>query len=256
MSWDADAYNTLSDPQFRWGTSLLNRLSLHGSETVLDAGCGSGRLTAELLKRLPHGHVIAFDSSSEMLEKARVQLAPAAGRIEFIQADLSKFDLPHPVDGVFSNAAFHWVPNHDTMFGSIFRALRPGGWLLAQFGGEGNLRRTRARVREIGRGEPYASFLRAWPEDPHYESVEDTVKRLKRAGFTSIEARLHAEPVTFTDASLFSRFAEKVILHRLMPMLSTELQRAFLIDLTARASHDDPPFTLDYVRLTIRAHRP
>jgi trans-aconitate 2-methyltransferase len=256
MTWDGEAYNTLSDPQFRWGTALLDTVLLRGDETILDAGCGSGRITAELLKRLPHGRVIAFDSSASMLDAARSQLKLSGNRVEYVLGNLSNFELATPVDGVFSNAVFHWVSDHDSMFRSIFHALQSDGWILAQFGGEGNIQRVRTRVREIGRKDPFTHHLKKWPEDPHYESVEATVKRLKKSGFIAIEARLHAEPVVFTDPSLFSQFVEKIILHRVLAKLPEDLQRQFLSELTERASHDDPPYMLDYVRLTIRARHP
>ena len=68
--WDADTYDRVSDPQFNWGMEVLERLELAGSETVLDAGAGSGRVTAELVKRLPEGRVIALDGSEQMIAKA------------------------------------------------------------------------------------------------------------------------------------------------------------------------------------------
>ena len=76
--WDAETYDAVSDPQFEWGMEVLERLELRGDETALDAGCGSGRVTAELLERLPEGRVIAVDGSEAMIEKARERLGDRA----------------------------------------------------------------------------------------------------------------------------------------------------------------------------------
>src|SRR5512146_2373235 len=105
VEWDATAYDKLSDPQFSWGMKLLASLPLRGDETVLDAGCGSGRLTEELLRRLPNGRVIALDFSANMLETAQERLRWAGKRVEFQRGDLSDFRLPEAANGIFSNAA-------------------------------------------------------------------------------------------------------------------------------------------------------
>jgi len=75
--WDAATYDRVSAPQVEWARAVLERLPLEGHETVLDAGCGSGRVTQMLLERLPRGHVIAVDSAPSMVEHARAALDPA-----------------------------------------------------------------------------------------------------------------------------------------------------------------------------------
>src|SRR6266540_2446449 len=119
--------------------AVLGTVKLHADERVLDAGCGSGRLTEELLGRIPAGQVVALDSSSQMLEQARQRLQRFGSRVEFVHASLQDFALARKVDGIFSNAVFHWVPDHAAMFRCLHRVLKPGGWLVAQFGGAGNL---------------------------------------------------------------------------------------------------------------------
>ena len=145
--WNSEAYHRLSRPQFEWGLKVLDRLPLRGDETVADAGCGSGKVTAELLKRLPRGRVVAMDLSQNMLQTARDHLAPKFPRqVIFIATDLQDIPLDGAIDGIFSTAAFHWVPDHDRLFRSLFHALKPGGWLEAQCGGGPNLARVRERT--------------------------------------------------------------------------------------------------------------
>jgi trans-aconitate 2-methyltransferase len=119
--WDAETYDTVSDPQFEWGMEVLERLELCGDETVVDAGCGSGRVTAELVERLrPGGRVIAVDGSVAMVEKAKERLGETAG---YLVSDLLELELEEPVDLVFSTATLHWIPDHDALFARLRAAL-------------------------------------------------------------------------------------------------------------------------------------
>ena len=137
--WDAATYDRVSTPQVEWAERVLDRLPLRGDETVLDAGCGSGRVTRMLLDRLPRGHVVAVDSTASMVEHAKAALDPE--RATVFQADLTELELDEPVDAVFSNAVFHWIRDHDLLFERLHAALRPGGRLVAQCGGQGNVER-------------------------------------------------------------------------------------------------------------------
>src|SRR5207237_182759 len=137
-----------------------------------DAGCGSGRLTAELIGRLPHGHVIALDASEAMLEVARRELARFGARVSFMHADLGALALDAHADLVFSNATLHWVKDHAAMFRGIFGALKPGGRLHAQCGGFGNLERHLSSALRL------AGIER--PEYPTYfATVADTLRDLR-----------------------------------------------------------------------------
>ncbi len=250
--WDGAAYDKLSDPQFNWGLALLSSIDFAGNETVLDAGCGSGRLTSEILARIPEGRLIALDSSLSMLESARARLE-ASRRVEFIHADLANFKLSAPVDLVISNAVFHWVPDHEALFAAVHRALKPGGRLIAQFGGAGNLRRLKTRVAELCARELFREFLGGFGDAAHYESAEETEKRLDAAGFHDIQASTQPAPTRFPSREAFAEFVTKVNLHRYVALLPDRLKKAFVENLAEQASKDDPPFTLDYLRLTIRA---
>jgi trans-aconitate methyltransferase len=256
VEWDATAYDKLSDPQFNWGMKLLSSLPLQGGETVMDAGCGSGRLTEELLKRLPLGRVIALDLSANMIQTAQQRVQSAGACVEFHQCDLSNFDIPQQVDGIFSNATFHWVPDHDAMFHSLYRALKPGGWLIGQFGGEGNLARLKARTRELCNVEPFAKYMKEFSDGAHYESEAATRRRMEAAGFIDVETGRHPEPVHFPEPTLMKAFVSKVNLHRYLAALPDELSELFAEKIVEMSKADDPPYTLDYMRLTIRARKP
>src|SRR6186997_1672759 len=113
--WDGASYDRVAHPMTRWGSSVLDRLPLRGDETVLDAGCGSGRVTEQLAERLPDGEVVALDASPLMVEAARERLTRFGDRVTYAVADLGQ-TLPigaASVDAILSTATFHWVADHD-----------------------------------------------------------------------------------------------------------------------------------------------
>jgi SAM-dependent methyltransferase len=154
--WDAETYDAVSDPQFEWGTEVLGRLELNGDEVAIDAGCGSGKVTEKLLERIPNGRLLAVDGSEAMIEKAKERLR---GRATYLVIDLAELEVEQPVDLIFSTATFHWIADHDRLFAHLYGALKPGGRLIAQCGGEGNVAE-HARVIAIVAARPeFATHL-------------------------------------------------------------------------------------------------
>lgn len=259
--WDARAYHRISNPQFAWGLRVLERLQLSGDETVLDAGCGTGRLTAELLERHPEIRVIAVDSSEAMLKEARGLLKPRFGdRVVCVRADLQNLEanaeLAGKADLVFSTATFHWIQNHPKLFTGLFRTLTPGGRVVAQCGGHGNIARIRGRAAALMNAPPFAAHFEGWSIPWHYATAEETETSLKAAGFTDARAWLEDAPVQFDSAVPFREFVEKVIARDALVRLPTpELKMNFLEGLVEPARRDTPPFELDYRRLNFEARR-
>ena len=256
--WNSAAYDRISAPQFGWGKKVLERLALRGDELVLDAGCGTGKLTGELLSQLPRGRVIALDLSRNMITRARENLASRfPGQVSFLAADLQSLPFNRVFDGIFSTAAFHWVPDHDVLFRNLYQALRPGGWLVSQAGGLGNLDRLLKRVEKLSQHPRYASHLRHYHSQWVYPDPETEARRLRNAGFEDVESSLEAAPTIFVGARDFTEFVSNVILHRLLDHLpNPEAQKTFLQALADQAAADAPPYELDYVRLNLRARRP
>ena len=121
--WDGATYDRISGPMEAMGLEVLARLELRGDETVVDAGCGSGRITAALLERLPSGHVIGVDGAPSMIEAARERLGERAN-LELRVADLCELELDEPADAILSTATFHWIKDHAQLFGRLRAALR------------------------------------------------------------------------------------------------------------------------------------
>ena len=158
--WDAATYKRVALPHEEWARAVLDRLGLEGGETVLDAGCGSGRTTAIVIERLPEGRVIAVDGSPSMVEEVRSVLRP---QDTALVSDLTKLELDERVDAVFSTAVFHWIMDHDALFARMRAALKDGGRFAAQCGGEGNIHSFRVAAEDVARREPYATHLRRVP---------------------------------------------------------------------------------------------
>lgn len=248
-AWDAAAYDRLSDPQVAWGQRVLARLALAGDETVLDAGCGSGRLTALLLERLPRGRVIAVDKSPAMLAEAERNLCPFATRVSFVCSDLTALELDAAVDVVVSTATFHWILDHDRLFARLAAALRPGGRIEAQCGGEGNVAEWKRAIEAAEGDERFSAYLRGVPPTYNFASVGDTRLRLLRAGFEEIRVWLEPKVVTPREPRQYVRSVGLAKhLDRLPPPLREDFVDAVLGTMPR-------PLTLAYVRLNISARR-
>ncbi|HEY1356130.1 MAG TPA: methyltransferase domain-containing protein [Solirubrobacterales bacterium] len=245
--WDAETYAAISDPQFSWGMEVLERLELSPGESVLDAGCGSGRVTAELLKRIPDGRLLAVDGSEQMIAKARENLGD---RVEYLVADLSELEIDDPVDLIFSTATFHWISDHDRLFARLLAALRPGGRLVAQCGGSGNVA-THARAIVQAASDPrFATHFAGMEAMWNFAGPEETEARLIAAGFSEARCWLEPKPVTPADPL---RFTMTVTLGPHLARLPEDDRQPFVEAVLAAS---EQPLVLDYVRLNIEARAP
>jgi trans-aconitate 2-methyltransferase len=245
--WDVARYDTLSLPHASWGRRTVGRLSLTGHETVLDAGCGTGRDAELLLGQLPAGRVIALDGSASMIARTRERLAAHASQVDVVHADLTgavplRELVPGPVDAVVSVATFHWIYDHAALFASLAGVLRPGGQLVVDCGGAGNTASVWAAVHQV---------LGVQPLPWYFAGAQETGDRLARAGFTGIDVRLRPEPVGFSTRERLIGYLRTVVL-------------AAELDHVPAPEHDDflsavadllPGLVVDYVRLEITAVR-
>jgi trans-aconitate 2-methyltransferase len=245
--WDAASYDRVSDPQLGWAREQLERLTLRGDEVVLDAGCGSGRVTALLIELVPDGRVYAVDVAPSMAEHA---VAALGDRATVLCQDLVELSLPEPVDAIFSNATFHWIHDHDGLFAALHRTLKPGGQLVAQCGGKGNIDAFRTLADDVAGEEPFAPYFADWRRPWNYATDVETAERLERAGFKEVRTWLEPKSVTPADPRAF---VQTVCLVRHLDPLPEDLRGPFVERVLERSGE---PFVLDYVRLNMTARRP
>jgi trans-aconitate 2-methyltransferase len=237
--WDASSYDRVSDPQIAMARDVIDRLELRGDERVLDAGCGTGRVTALVAERVPDGHVIAVDGSEAMVSETRRR------GFEAFVSDLVELQLDEPVDAVLSTATFHWIEDHEALFARLFAALKPGGRLAAQCGGAGNIANVQVAIDAVD--DP---AFRGWAGPWNYATPEQTRARLERVGFTDVWTWLQPWPVEPADPH---EYFTTVILGSHLERLPGDEQAPF-VDAVLKQMGD--PVRANYVRLNILARRP
>lgn len=240
--WDARTYDRVSAPQQSWATDVLARL--HGvapDASILDVGCGTGRVTELLLELVPRGRVLAIDASADMVALAAARLR---GRARVWREDALELDLEEPVDVVFSTATLHWVRDHDRLWPTLVRALAPRGRLEVQCGGAGNIARVRAVIDDVLRD--LAPELLVWSPWT-FATPAETEQRLRAAGFDGVRCSLEPRPTEPRDLAGFVRTS---ILAAHRERLPADKREAFAAAVIARLR---PP--LDYVRLNVSAVR-
>src|SRR5689334_2773466 len=242
--WDGRSYDRVSGPMAEMAAPVLDRLPLRGDETVIDAGCGSGRVTEALMERLPRGRVIGVDESASMVASARERLGADA---ELVVANLLDLEVEERVDAIFSTATFHWIRDHERLFARLHACLRPGGRLLAQCGGEGNIVELRRRAMTVGEREPYGAHLRSFEPPWEYAAPGVTRERLLGAGFTTAECWLQPAP---QEPEHPREFLETIVLQPHVHALPEELRAPFMDEVLAELGE---PVVVDYVRLNIDA---
>jgi trans-aconitate 2-methyltransferase len=242
--WDGQIYDRISGPMQALGQAVLDRLPLAGDETVLDAGCGSGRITQTLIERLPYGRAIAVDMSESMVAAARKRLGPGA---DIRRADLLELELDDPVDAILSTATFHWIADHELLFRCLHAALRRGGRLSAQCGGEGNITKLRGKAAVVVDRQPYAEHFHDWWAPWNYANAADTEARLRAAGFTAAACWLAPAP---TQPAHPREFLATIVLGPHVQHLPEDLRESFMDEVMTELGE---PVVVDYVRLNIEA---
>lgn len=245
--WDGRTYDRISGPMQDMAGPVLARLPLDGDETVVDAGCGSGRVTEQLRDRLPRGRVIAVDASAAMLAAARERCGD--DRVEYVQADLTDLTLDTPADAVLSTATFHWIRDQAALYRALHGVLRPGGRLVAQCGGEGNIADVREAVwATIDEDDEIAAALAG--HDPwRFLAPDETLGHLEAAGFSDAEAWLQDWTVEAPDGRTWLRTIN--LGGHVERLGDAALADRFIDAVHARMGGD--PLAIAYVRLNVTA---
>ena len=253
--WDADVYDRIGTPMRQWAQQVIADLGLRGDETVLDAGCGSGSVTFDLLEKLPEGRIYAVDASAEMIAAlSRAIDERGETRITPVHGSLTDFVLPEQVDAVFSNAVFHWIPDAAGLVGSLFRATKPGGRLRAQCGGFGNNEHVLDSVAAVRSQSRFDQHLGAFTDSKKYRTPAQATSALEAAGWRDARASLFDAPIPFEDPAAAALYVKTILLRDHVARLPEDLRDPYcsaVVDETI-ARHG-APYVADYVRLDMWA---
>ena len=257
LEWDAAEYEAVSGPQTGWGADFigifLERRGLRGDEDAIDVGCGTGRVTELLLRNLPDGTVLAVDASEDMVEAARRRFA-GDPRVRVERRDVLRLEVEERVDVIFSTATFHWIMDHERLFNHLARLLKPGGRLVAQCGGTGNIARTLAVTGRVMGEDRFRDAFAGWEEGWNFADPEATKARLEAAGFEEIETWLHEEFTEFASVEELTRFLRTVVLKHHLTFLP-EGERDLFAAAVADGLAEEGSLGVDYVRLNMLATR-
>jgi trans-aconitate methyltransferase len=191
FKWDAEDYHRSSSQQFKLGMELLTKLDLRGSERVLDIGCGDGKITVEIARRLPRGAVVGIDSSEEMIDFASKKYPPEEyPNISWQVIDARRLHFDCEFDVVFSNSCLHWIRDHLPVLEGIKRSLKPMGRTLLQMGGRGNVSRIGEILVEMLRESEWAPFFANFIFPFGFYGPEEYREWLEQVGLTPLRVEL------------------------------------------------------------------
>jgi trans-aconitate 2-methyltransferase len=257
VQWDASDYAKHSQGQYGWAMGNIGKLRLQGNESVLDVGCGDGKVTAEIARLLPRGRVVGVDQSEEMIALAtRLVRLP---NVKFRVLDGQRLDFNEEFDAIFSNSALHWMPDQRAAILGIGRALKPGGRLFLSMGGRGTASLVFKALDSMMQEERWAQFLTGVVPPHHFKGPQEYEPWLAEAGLHADRIELVQKPMRLADAAALEGW------HRTTWMTYTarfpENQRGdFLRELTKRVAAnctmtDDGGLLMPMVNLEVEAHK-
>ena len=260
-TWDANTYDNISNIQKDWANVIINKeRKWTGKEHLLDAGCGSGRVTKILAEKITEGNIYAIDSDPNMIEKAKENLKDIKN-VKVMQADLLdilSLNIPIKFNVIFSNAVLHWVLDHRKVFESFYDLLLPNGQLLVQCGGHGNLQKTLSVFDSVKDLHEFSKYFSKWKFDRNYAKPKETENILKEIGYKDVKVYLTDAPARFNSKRDYSIYIKTVDLRPYLKYLPSEqLQNEFVntVLLHLEKYYPNLCWNLDYMRLTVLASK-
>jgi len=240
-AWNPADYAANSAVQQSWAGELIARLKLRGGEHILDVGCGDGKITAELARAVPQGSVVGLDASAEMIDFAR-KIFPTTeiSNLNFQIADAREIQSQIRFDVVFSNAALHWVEDHEAILRGAASVLKAGGRLVISCGGKGNAHDVFLAFRPEMRLKRRCEYFRQMPLPYFFHSPADYEKWLPQAGFKIQRLELAPKDATYAGATGFATWLRTTWLP-FVQRVPVNLREEFIAAVTRRYVAKHPP---------------
>ena len=190
-NWNADDYAQNSSAQLQWAEELIAKLALKGCESVVDIGCGDGKITAQLAHVVKNGHVLGIDSSESMVRHASEQFpVTAIPHLSFLCMDATKIHLSEKFDIAFSNATLHWVKDQSAVLRGLHSCLKTGGRILFQMGGRGNAVEVFDTVQQIIHRHSWQQYFKGFKPPYHFYGTEEYMAWLMENSFRPLRVEL------------------------------------------------------------------
>jgi trans-aconitate 2-methyltransferase len=253
--FDPQKYQAASRHQKDWGNRLIEELGLKGDEIILDLGCGEGTLTAKLATLVPSGGVVGIDSSAQMIMAAKELETP---NLKFLYRDIDDLDFHQGFDVIFSNAALHWVKDHDRLLRNVHEALRPGGVARFNFAGDGNCPNFFHVVGELMSSPKYSRYFEhfLWPW--YMPSVEEYQDKVQKTGLFDLRVWGENADRSFTEEEMIG-WIEQPSLVPLLEQIASDDRAAFRDDAVSmmleRTRKEDGIFLETFRRIDLLARK-
>lgn len=243
--WDAERYERQPLPHEGWGAGVIRRAGLRAGDSLVDAGCGTGRdaeLALNVLARLAETEGVALgvltllDADADMIEASRKRFGgyPEGQRPVILQADLVEpWPVAVPADVIISVASLHWIGDHTDVFREAAAVGTDQARLHVDCGGAGNIETVVDAATRVGLPMPEWNFA----------TVDATASALRAGGWEPQDVWLHADPLVLPDRATFREFLQSVMFHHATEALLDDMVEAC------------PETVVDYVRLNIDAQR-
>jgi trans-aconitate 2-methyltransferase len=203
--WNAADYAANSVVQQTWARELIAKLKLRGDEHILDVGCGDGKVTAEIARAVPRGSITGADASPQMIGFAQKTFPTEKfPNLRFRVMDARRIKFERRFDLVFSNAALHWVDDHQAILRGVASVLKAGGQLIVSCGGKGNAQDVFVALRPEMRLKRWREFFRKMPTPYFFYSPDDYKKWLPKFGFKIQQIKLAPKDAIYEGANAFT----------------------------------------------------
>ena len=227
--WNPVCYQDNSDPQFNIALEMLKRYTFKGTESVLDIGCGNGRVTATIANQVPNGHVIGLDSSQAMITFAS-QSYMAIPNVSFIHGNASDFSFTEKSDLITSFSALHWVPDQEKVLAHCSQQLKKGGTLLISMSRPIREQPLIDALDIVCAHQEWSHYFASFEEGPYmaFATLPEYEQLLKDCGFDVIECKLQPKQFLFTNHKKLALWIQAFLPHTIY--LPSTLQTAFYIE--------------------------